>query len=75
MATVRLLLVLLLPVLAITAPATSWGQDWPSRPVRFIVPYPARRLDRYRGTRAVANTCRARSASRSSWRTSRARAA
>ena len=40
MAAVRLLLVLLLPVLAITAPATSWGQDWPSRPLRFIVPYP-----------------------------------
>jgi tripartite-type tricarboxylate transporter receptor subunit TctC len=27
-------------LVAILAPMTSWGQTWPSRPVRFIVPYP-----------------------------------
>jgi len=36
---VRCLFVLL--ILAIAASAASWGQDWPNRPVRFIVPYPA----------------------------------
>src|SRR4051812_41178563 len=27
-------------LVAIIAPMTSWGQAWPSRPVRFVVPYP-----------------------------------
>jgi tripartite-type tricarboxylate transporter receptor subunit TctC len=27
-------------LVAIVAPMTSWGQAWPTRPVRFIVPYP-----------------------------------
>jgi tripartite-type tricarboxylate transporter receptor subunit TctC len=27
-------------LVAIIGPMTSWGQAWPSRPVRFVVPYP-----------------------------------
>ena len=27
-------------LVAVLAPMTSWGQAWPSRPMRFIVPYP-----------------------------------
>ena len=28
-------------LVAIVAPMASFGQEWPSRPMRFIVPFPA----------------------------------
>ena len=31
---------ILAALVAVLAPMTSWGQAWPSRPMRFIVPYP-----------------------------------
>ena len=30
-----------LVVLAAVAPVAAWAQEWPSRPIRFIVPFPA----------------------------------
>ncbi len=36
-----MILRVLATLVAIVAPAAGWGQEWPNRPVRFIVPFPA----------------------------------